>query len=441
MKTKLEKSIMKNSAHFLSIHWIQTLPVSNPNRDRTGAPKTTYYGGSMRGRISSQSWSRQVREAFNEKWEGDAGERSRLWADRLAQRLHEEFSYERIDALILAFLMLSAAGAKVADKDKAETFRAGQTDVLMFLSNTELKELVEIARRYQPQLDQALIVLRPIVNSALTQGKAPVIEISAKKSKGKKKKESQESEELKADLTELKDVQDRVIKTLINSRSAGDIALFGRFLASLTDANIDGALSRAHMVTTHSVAVETDFWTAMDDLSKTSGSEEEEATAGSGAGHLGDRPQTSGVYACSCAIDLGQLQTNLGKEGDVKKVIRTFLPALITASRGKGYIHQFHHRSLPNLLMVELTEACPLNCLAAFEKPITLDKKEGYLERSIQQLDGWWHDQNSMLAGLVNTQSCAVVEPSLQPMLSHVKPHLKPNYGELLETVMAWLEG
>lgn len=426
---------------FLSIHWVQTLPISNPNRDRTGAPKTTYYGGSMRGRISSQSWSRQVREAFNEKWDGDAGNRSRLWADRLAQQLQAELRYERTDALTIAFLMLSATGAK-ADKDKAETFRAGQTDVLMFLSNTELQELVAIARRYQPQIDQALRELRSGVSDALNQGKAPSLEISSSKSKGKGKGKKG-TEGSKTDLSGLKELHGRVQTAIIHDQktSAADLALFGRFMASLADANIDGALSRAHMVTTHAVAVETDFWTAMDDLSHNSGNEDEEEKAGSGAGHLGDRPQTSGVYACSCAVDLGQLQKNLGEDGDFKKVIRTFLTALITASRGKGYIHQFHHRSLPNLFMVELTESCPLNCLTAFEKPIVVDKKRGYLERSIQQLDNWWHDQNTLLEGLVKTQTCAVVEPSLQEQLSYVTPHLKFNYGDLLETAMAWLEG
>jgi CRISPR system Cascade subunit CasC len=425
------------NGHFLTVHWIQTLPISNPNRDRTGAPKTTYYGGSMRGRISSQSWSRQVREAFNEKWEGDVGNRSRLWADRLAQQLQSELQYERTDALTVAFLMLSATGAKA---DKAETFRAGQTDVLMFLSNTEVQELVAIVRRYQPQLDEVLRELRTVVSDALSQGKAPALETAGKKgkSKGKGKKDT---EDAKPDLSGLKELHERVKTTLMNNRSAGDIALFGRFLASLTDANIDGSLSRAHMVTTHAVAVETDFWTAMDDFSTTSGNEEEEGTAGSGAGHLGDRPQTSGVYACSCAVDLGQLQKNLGEAGDFKKVIRTFLPALIMASRGKGYIHQFHHRSLPNLFMVELTEACPLNCLAAFEKPVELQRREGYLERSIQQMDNWWHDQQAMLEGLVNTQTCAVVESALQPLSPYIAPYLKPNYGELIETVMAWLEG
>jgi CRISPR system Cascade subunit CasC len=424
----------KSVDRFLVFQWLQTLPVSNPNRDRTGSPKTTYYGGSTRGRISSQSWSRQVREAFNEKWEGDAGIRSRLWADRLAQKLQERLSYDRTDTLIVAFLVLSATGAK--PKDKAETFKAGQTDVLMFISNNELQELVELVALYQAQIDEALTQLRPSVVKALAEGKAPSVAFGEKKPKRGAAKSTEEQ----PDLSELKKLQARIVETLKNNRSAADIGLFGRFLASLSEANIDAALARAHMVTTHSVAVETDFWTAMDDLSKDASNEEEEGTAGSGAGHLGDRPQTSGVYACSCAIDLGQLRENLGKEGDVSKVIRAFITALITASRGKGYINQFNHRSLPNLLIVELTEACPLNCLAAFEQGIELKPKEGYLKRSIEKLDSWWHDQHSLLEGLVESQTWAVVEPSAKELVPHLKEHLQPNYGALVESVIKTLE-
>lgn len=424
----------KKSDRFLVFQWIQTLPVSNPNRDRTGAPKTTYYGGSMRGRISSQSWSRQVREAFNEKWEGDAGSRSRLWADRLAQKLQERLQYDRTDSLIVSYLILAATGAKA---DKAETFKAGQTDVLMFLSNNELQELIELACHYQPQLDEALAQLRPNAIKALAEGKVPPLTGESKgKGKNKPKKGTEDSAQEQPDLSDLKKLNERVVATLKNSRSAPDIGLFGRFLASLSDANIDGALSRAHMVTTHSVAVETDFWTAMDDFSRSASSEDDEGTAGSGAGHLGDRPQTSGVYACSCAVDLGQLRANLGQDGDVQKVIRTFIMALITASRGKGYIHQFHHRSIPDIIIAELTEACPLNCLAAFEKGIGLDRQQGYLERSIQQLDSWWYGQHSLLEGLVKTNTWAVVEPSLKEQVSHLEQYLQPNYAAMVESII-----
>ena len=420
-------------AKFLATQWVQTLPISNPNRDRTGAPKTTYFGGTIRGRISSQCWSRQGREHFNEQWEGEAGKRSRLWADRLAQELQAKLGYDRQTSLTGAFLILLPTGAKA---DSAETFRAGQTNVLLFLSNTELQEIVAIAHRYKEQLDQVLGKLNSSIADTLAEGKAPSF---LKPKKGRKGKNNS-SEEAQNGLSSLREFYENISRLLVSRRPIADRALFGQFLASLTEANIDGALLRSHMVTTHTVAVETDFWTAMDDLSHTSINEEDEEQAGSGAGHLGDRPQTSGVYACSCALDIGQLRENLGQEGDYKKVIRTFLSALIMAPRGNGYMHQFFHRSLPNLFVVELTESCPLNCLTAFEKPVVAGKNSGYLEESVQRLDSWWHSQNTLLQGLVETKTCAVVDPGLKNHISHLTSHLRPNYKDLIETVVAWLE-
>jgi CRISPR system Cascade subunit CasC len=427
-----EVAFMSTNKNFLSVHWLQVLPLSNPNRDRTGSPKTTYYGGSIRGRISSQCWSREVRETFNSTWDGDSGVRSRLWPDRLAQRLTQEHGYDRNDALTVAFVILSSTGAKAKD---ANTFRAGQSDVLMFLSGNELDELVALVLRHKSELDKVLDSLRPVVQAALEAGKAaPSIEISSsKKVRGKSKETSEEG----VDLSEL---HKRVKHFIETNRSAADIALFGRFMASLNEARIDGALARSHMETTHAAAVETDFWTALDDFSKSSGVDEEDS-AGSGAGHMGDRPQTSGVYAGSCALDIGTLRENLGADGDVAKAVFHFLKALITSPRGKGYIHQFHHRSLPAVVVVELTEACPLNCITAFEKPVARIKEGGYLLNSVQQLDGWWHNQHSLLDGLVASDTWVVADPIVQENLTHLKEHLKPNYAELLSEIQKQLEG
>ena len=43
------------------IHMLKNFPATNLNRDETGAPKTCYFGGSQRGRISSQCLKRTVR--------------------------------------------------------------------------------------------------------------------------------------------------------------------------------------------------------------------------------------------------------------------------------------------------------------------------------------------------------------------------------------------
>ena len=41
---------------FVDIHALQTLPPSNINRDDTGSPKSAFFGGVQRQRVSSHAW-------------------------------------------------------------------------------------------------------------------------------------------------------------------------------------------------------------------------------------------------------------------------------------------------------------------------------------------------------------------------------------------------
>ena len=49
----------------IDVHILQTVPPSNLNRDDTGSPKTAFYGGVRRARVSSQAWKRATRKAFD----------------------------------------------------------------------------------------------------------------------------------------------------------------------------------------------------------------------------------------------------------------------------------------------------------------------------------------------------------------------------------------
>jgi hypothetical protein len=48
--------------NLIELHIIQSFPVSCLNRDDVGAPKSAYFGGCQRARVSSQSWKRAIRE-------------------------------------------------------------------------------------------------------------------------------------------------------------------------------------------------------------------------------------------------------------------------------------------------------------------------------------------------------------------------------------------
>lgn len=49
---------------YVDFHVLQTVPPSCVNRDDTGSPKTTVYGGAVRARVSSQAWKHAMRVMF-----------------------------------------------------------------------------------------------------------------------------------------------------------------------------------------------------------------------------------------------------------------------------------------------------------------------------------------------------------------------------------------
>lgn len=71
------------------IHMLKNFPATNLNRDETGAPKTCYFGGSQRGRISSQCLKRSWRTSELFGALESRGWRSRNLPEMVAKKLRE----------------------------------------------------------------------------------------------------------------------------------------------------------------------------------------------------------------------------------------------------------------------------------------------------------------------------------------------------------------
>ena len=72
---------------FIDIHVLQTVPPSNINRDDTGSPKSAFYGGVRRARVSSQAWKRATRAAFARSLhEHDLGVRTKRIVDAVVDQ-------------------------------------------------------------------------------------------------------------------------------------------------------------------------------------------------------------------------------------------------------------------------------------------------------------------------------------------------------------------
>src|ERR1019366_8018881 len=114
------------------------------------------------------------------------------------------------------------------------------------------------------------------------------------------------------------------VKEIMYQSSAVDLALFGRMIASKPPdpkLNVDAACQVAHALSTHRVAPEFDYYTAVDDLP---GGDE------TGAGMLGMQEFNSACFYRYANIDLKQLSNNL--QGDQKLTLagaRAFLESFI----------------------------------------------------------------------------------------------------------------
>lgn len=194
---------------YVDIHVIQTVPPSCVNRDDTGSPKSSLYGGVRRARVSSQAWKRAVRCAFREMYEPeDLAYRTKNIVEMVEQKILALDS--SLNAQKLAIDVLKIAGFKINEKKPEKGM-----DVLFFISHAQAMALAEIA----------------------------VSDVSEK------------------DKTEL-------CKSALKDNPSIDMALFGRMVASDPSLNYDAAAMVAHSISTHKVQTEYDYFTAVDDCSQ-----------------------------------------------------------------------------------------------------------------------------------------------------------------------------
>lgn len=328
---------------YVDFHVIQTVPPSCVNRDDTGRPKTAIYGGVNRARVSSQSWKHEMRKMFTEIFHEEQLGKRTLHAVRLIKNYLEQDGIEEEQANEMAKKALEKAGITVNSKNK--------TEVMFFISNVQAKELAELIKNEGIQAE--------------SETNNDVKEKKAKKSKKDKEKKA-----------------DSKYQDILKVSQSIDIALFGRMVAKPEDLSIDAASQVAHSISTHAVQSEYDYFTAVDDLSNSSG-----------AGHLGTKEFNSATlyrYATVNVLDLFKtLKLGIKEElfeavkADTANCIKGFAEAFI-CSMPTGSQNSYANRTLPDLVYVTVRTDQPVNLSGAFEMPIK--SKEGYAEKSVEAL-------------------------------------------------------
>lgn len=317
---------------FLQLHYLTVYPLSNPNRDDQGRPKSAIYGGVPRLRISSQSLKRAARlsDVMQADLAGHLGDRTQRIGEVVRDALIQDGADDET-ATSLAIQVASLFGKIDEQAKKKGNIRTRQ---LAFISPDEHACAIDIAR----------------------------------KSVGGES------------LPDEKDLMKKVLRT---ADGAADIAMFGRMLADAPDFNREAAVQVSHAMTTHRALVEDDYYTAVDDLKQPS----EDA----GAGFVGEAGFGSGVFYFYVCVDVALLVKNL--DGDVKLAgiaAGSLAEALATATPS-GKRNSFGHNTFASYVRAEHSSGQPRSLAGAFFKPVggedLLTSSVDALTDTVDQLD------------------------------------------------------
>ncbi len=312
---------------FIQLHLLTSYPPSNLNRDDLGRPKTAIMGGKTRLRVSSQSMKRAWRtsDQFEAALAGHIGIRTKKMGVELYKKLLEKGVAEN-KAKDFAKEMLSFWGAmENADKDKP--FKELESSQLVHFNQAEYNSLLALADRIA--------------------------------SEGKLDKED--------------------LKRLVEKRHDVDISMFGRMLTGkevvkVTD-DPEAAVQVAHAITVHDVAVEDDYFTAVDDLN--SGEDD------LGAAHIGETEFGAGLFYLYICINRDLLEENLGNKALANKALEALIEAAAKVSP-TGKQNSFASRAYSSYIMAEKGEQQPRSLSVAFLKPV---RGEDVLGKAIAEIE------------------------------------------------------
>jgi|YelNatPaOPRAMG01_1025707.scaffolds.fasta_scaffold02665_15 CRISPR system Cascade subunit CasC len=322
---------------FVEVHMLQNFAPSNLNRDDTGNPKDSEFGGVRRARISSQCIKRAIRlhPVFARTTEVEPATRTR-WITRLIVK-------PLIAAGKPAEQAQSVAETFATQYCKMDSKEKSRSSVLLYLSASEIQAIT-----------QALLRQWDNIVAEIKENKGPLVEGMAKE----------------------------LFKAIKDRTSAPDIALFGRMLAEKPELNIDAACQVAHALSTHRVNMEMDFYTAVDDLS----TDEE-----TGAGMMGVTGFNSACFYRYARVDWEQLLANLGGDAALaRKTVEGFLRAAVLAIP-TGKQNSFAAQNMPDFLLgVARDDGQSWSLANAFETPVRPARDGGLMAASIEKLDAYW---------------------------------------------------
>jgi CRISPR system Cascade subunit CasC len=296
---------------FVQLHLLTSYPPACLNRDDLNRPKTAVMGGVQRLRVSSQSLKRAWRtsEVFQQALSGHIGTRTKEMGVHVYKRLKKAGVAEK----------LSKEWAQKIAGPFGKLKRPNQDNPLLDL---EIEQLAHFS-------PEEVAAIEELADTLARASRGPT---------------------------------DDELKLLRDKHRATDISLFGRMLAEKPIYNIEAACEVAHAITVHKVAVEDDYFTAVDDLN----TRQEDV----GSAHIGEQGFAAGLFYLYVCINRDLLKENLSDdEALTQQTLRALTEAAAIVAPG-GKQKSFGSRAYASYILAEKDSRQPRSLAVAFLKPV-----------------------------------------------------------------------
>jgi CRISPR system Cascade subunit CasC len=332
-------------ARYADFHILHPLPASLLNRGEDDLPKTLDLGGVSRALVSSQSWKRPVRLRLEDDL-GEHAARTRMLPLRVADALQAAGYPQDLAAFAGSQIVRSAT----AEGLKTEENQRGITSATLYLPRDVLNDLTDLCIEYRPQLEEAL---------------AKETAAQTAPAKGARKKPKTEAV-----------LPTHRVASAIRRRTA-TINLFGRMLAEVPGAHVDGAVQMAPAFTVHQSSAQPDYFTAVEDWA---------APNEAGSAHLQTAFFTTGLLYRYATVNLTELTRNLdGDHQQALHLLGLFADAFIDVMPGAKKTSTAPH-TYPHLVHYAIRDRRPVSYAAAFEQPVKHAHGGGYTAAAVKAL-------------------------------------------------------
>ncbi|MCY2952891.1 MAG: type I-E CRISPR-associated protein Cas7/Cse4/CasC [Planctomycetota bacterium] len=343
----------------IEIHAIQNHSPANLNRDDLGAPKTCYFGGVMRSRISSQCIKRSIRTSDQFKLLC-GGIRTRRLPQYLADQIKDK------EMLPLAQAVVRACGLIKEDEAKG-----GKKDVIVFLSKSATARMADLLRAEPVEVTEKQVakLARGFAQLVAEDRFAPDMALSGRMLEPAKPKKTKKGQN--ADVPEQDDDQ--------GENDSKDKGVWKGL-----DLGIEAALQVAHAISTHEARPEVDYFVAADDV----------PGADAGGAHIGEAMFASACFYKYFSIHWETLVENLkGNKELAAHTIGAFLRGAALANpSGKQNSFAAHNRPDGIVVEVKKDRCTPISYANAFASPVPMKGPRDIVPQSIAQLGQYIHD-------------------------------------------------